>query len=291
MLVSHRHHAPQLPEVRLELDRAIGEHLVLRRVRLEGLVHDERLFGATPPRGRSRLLIVLSGRVHAFTADATVTLSAGEAIVTADASRFRTRSDSAHTLELDWDPDTVVGERCSDGQARLGGSTLEHANELSRALVDANPKQRERLVISTKQTLAALASEGLPLDPDSVEHALSASDTLDQTLFSAVDRALCRLDQSPDTLDVVGELDWSRRTLSRRLARVNQRYRVHTSGDWRSQRDFYRLLVGSLFLSHPRATTSGVARNLGYRSPEALCHAFSNAGLPSPGSIRDRVRD
>lgn len=291
MLVSHRHHAPPLPEVRLELDRAIGEHLVLRRVRLEGLVHDERLLGATPPRGRSRLLIVLSGRVHAFADGATVTLSAGEAIVTSDVSRFRTRSDAAHTLELDWDPDTVAGGRCTEGQANLAGSTLECAAELSRALVDAAPEKREGLVLSTRRTLAALASEGLPLDPDGVERALAASDTLDQTLFSAVDRALCQLEQSPDTLDVVSELDWSRRTLSRRLAHVNQRYHVHTSGDWRSQRDFYRLLVGSLFLSHPRATTCGVARSLGYRSPEALCHAFSNAGLPSPGTIRERVRD
>jgi hypothetical protein len=290
MLVSHRHHTPALPDVRLELDRAIGEHLVLRRVRLEGLVHDERLFGATPPRGRSRLLIVLSGQVHAFVDGNTITLSSGEAIATSSISELRTRSDSAHTLELDWDPDSVVGRRSSDGHSRLGRSTLEQAHELSRALADTTPSERQSLVRSTKRVLAALSSEGLPLDPDGVESALAASHALDQMLFSAVDRALSRLENSPDTLDVVSELDWSRRTLSRRMARMNQRYQVHTSGDWRSQRDFYRLLLGSLLLSHPSATTAGVARSLGYRSPEALCHAFSNAGLPSPGSIREHVR-
>ncbi len=59
--------------------------------------------------------------------------------------------------------------------------------------------------------------------------------------------------------------------------------------DWRSERDFYRGLIATMFLSHPDATTTMVSRMLGYRSSEALCHAFRRAGLPSPGNVQKRL--
>ena len=53
---------------------------------------------------------------------------------------------------------------------------------------------------------------------------------------------------------------------------------------WRSVRDFYRVLVGSILASSPVMTTRRLASVLGYGSPEAICHAFANAGMPSSGS-------
>ena len=51
-------------------------------------------------------------------------------------------------------------------------------------------------------------------------------------------------------------------------------------------RDFYRMIVGSILASNPDLTTRRLAPVLGYASPDALCHAFANAGLPSPGSVK-----
>jgi hypothetical protein len=42
-------------------------------------------------------------------------------------------------------------------------------------------------------------------------------------------------------------------------------------------------------MSSPRATTELVSRRLGYTSPTVLCRAFAEAGLPSPGNVREAL--
>ena len=59
--------------------------------------------------------------------------------------------------------------------------------------------------------------------------------------------------------------------------------------DWRTIRDRWRLNTALLAMSHPRARTESVATAVGYGSPNALCHAFREANIPSPGSIRDAL--
>lgn len=91
--------------------------------------------------------------------------------------------------------------------------------------------------------------------------------------------------------DVVGleqQLGWARRTVSRRASELHQRYGIHgVDGEsWRSVRDFYRVLMGTILASSPGVTTRGLATILGYTTPDALCHAFANAGLPSPGAVK-----
>ena len=55
-------------------------------------------------------------------------------------------------------------------------------------------------------------------------------------------------------------------------------------------RDFYRVLIGTILASSPAVTTRGLATILGYTTPDALCHAFANAGLPSPGAVKKLPR-
>lgn len=56
-------------------------------------------------------------------------------------------------------------------------------------------------------------------------------------------------------------------------------------------RDHYGLVIGAVLASHPQATTRGLSSMLGYTSPHALCcHAFADAGLPSPLAFGHAVR-
>jgi len=290
VLVSHRHHTPPLDGTQIELDRVIGRHCVLRRVSMRGVIQDERVMVAPAPERRSRLLTVFSGRLLAFANGRAREIGPGEMIAVERLTELRIRG-AGHTFEIDWDPNSVAGRTTNTAfeLGRLGASSLAALETLSSTVAALRVDEPAGLEIALERAIDALAAEGLPLAADDVAAALGPHSTDEQATWSAIDRALCRLDESPDVEDVVGYLGSNRRTLARRLSRLDRQYRIYGDAgvEWRAQRDTYRLLVGSIFLSHPDATTNGVARLLGYRSPEALCHAFANAGLPSPGAIRE----
>jgi transcriptional regulator GlxA family with amidase domain len=85
--------------------------------------------------------------------------------------------------------------------------------------------------------------------------------------------------------------DWdaTRRTLTRRTHSFHRQYSlfgVRRDTDWRSVKEFHRLLTAAAFVTRPGATLADVARAVGYRSPASLCAAFAQLGLPSPGTLR-----
>ena len=85
----------------------------------------------------------------------------------------------------------------------------------------------------------------------------------------------------------------TRRTLTRRTQAFHQRYRLYGVAqrtDWRAMRDFHRMLIGTLFMTHEHATVARVAQALGYGAPNALCHAFAKVGLPPPAKLRSLLR-
>lgn len=118
------------------------------------------------------------------------------------------------------------------------------------------------------------------------------ADVVGQKYMATVDTMLTNLEASPDASDWERASGATRRTLTRQTHSVHQRYGLsglHGQTDWRSVRDFHRLLIGTIFLTHESASVASVARALGYRAPGALCHAFARAGLPPPGKIRTLV--
>src|SRR6202012_4403059 len=126
----------------------------------------------------------------------------------------------------------------------------------------------------------------VPLDP-ATEH-----DAAGQRVIDALDGALSRLDLHPQSIDFEARLGCSRWTLTRLLHDVHTRYGVCGIGggtDWRSVRDFARLQGARILSTHQGAPLGAIARSVGYRSPEAMCHAFANAGLPSPGQVRRAI--
>ncbi len=282
MLYSQRRHAPDLCGAEIGLYRAIGDRVVFRRVDIRGLIHDERLLMAPLRVERLRLTVVLMGELCAYVGGTERTLRPGEYIATRIGA-MRTRGETSVTFELDWDPGSIGGALAS---LRTEGALTARSRTSLERLGEAL-STRPLLAEAARDALAALAEQGLPFDPAALAPELGPADPADQRLMDALDAALCRLERSPDTEDLVRELGYTRRTLARRLRGLAQRHRMYErADDWRTERDFYRGLVATMFLSHPDATTASIARMLGYRSPAALCHAFKRAGLPSPGSVR-----
>src|SRR5262249_22490234 len=134
MLLSRRWHAPPLSGARIELDRAIGEHVILRRVMLRSVIDDERLFTPPAPAKRSRFMTALDGNIVVFLNGSTRELVPGEFLVVRRIEAIQTRSADLQSIEIDWDAGTEVGDA-------IGSEVLEG-----------------RLPPSARQAIAALAS-------------------------------------------------------------------------------------------------------------------------------------
>jgi hypothetical protein len=291
VLVSHRRHAP-LDGLCIELDRVLAPSWIARHVQLSGVAQDEHLttnLGKGTMAERARLKILLRGRMEATVAGRTFQLVAGDFLLIPRIAECLTSGGDDATLELDWDADAPI--------AAQAVTTIEHGTLRSRSLAAARSIAKglrdDTLPRVMADALRTLASDGLPLDASGAEHELSARlPQEDQRLFDAIDATLTNLDDGPAVVGLEEKLGWSRRTVSRRTSELHQRYGLSgiDGESWRTVRDFYRLLVGTILASNVDVTTRSLAPILGYASPDALCHAFANAGLPSPGSVKKLPR-
>ena len=73
--------------------------------------------------------------------------------------------------------------------------------------------------------------------------------------------------------------------------RANDHFRrFHISvSSWRQYVQGMRVGLGSFFMSQRRARTEHVSRLLGFGSPTSFCHAFHDAGLPSPLAVQRQL--
>lgn len=190
---------------------------------------------------------------------------------------------TSRLLALEWDPRVMgAGRAGSVGIDRIDPRTLaalaDCASRLERAPTDAHASAA---AIEIVQRLRAL---GLPLARIDAGVLRRTSDDGEQRLADALGQSLSRLREHPDLEDVSGELGWSTRLVNRRVGDMVARYGIPWDG-WRAMLRSFRLTTALRLLSVPGATTEGVAKLTGFRSPSALCHAFDKAGLPSPGAF------
>lgn len=299
MLVSHRWHSPPIDGVRLELDRVVCPTWVFRRARVCGLTQDERLttksLGRGAPVGRSRLVVSLGGRAVLFAHGREIEIGRGGAVVVSDLGEVDVRAEEGLAFEIDWEPSSwLASEPCpAFCHVLLDPRTVAAMDALSTEVRGASTQTQWRVARAGKSVLAALRSEGLPLRLEGLDEGSCAPEEEEtQRLIMAFDAELCSLEGGPALVTIEDRLGWSRRTVARRAREAHARYGVSamSGADWRSARDFYRLLLGTILSSHPSATTGKVASMLGYSSPAALCHAFAHAGLPSPSVVGERTR-
>jgi AraC-like DNA-binding protein len=267
----------------LEQQRALSPSWIVRRCRFDGLFEDERplrTLGRDIEPSRARLSVVLSGRIAAFVGGNAWELEEGDAVIAAPlGDLFIADVHSSTGFEVDWNAGSssafAVKVRLSAG---LFASAREVADGLRLGDVSAFARAARGL-------FQRLSVEGFA-PPDASP--LASVDAPSQIGMSAIDAVLNDLDDKPQLIDLEARLGCSRWTLTRSFRRLNETYGLRGlagATDWRAMRAFARLRVAGLLMSHARATTRGVADYVGFRSPDAMCHAFANAGLPSPGQL------
>ncbi len=270
----------------LERQRAIAPSWIIKRVRTRGLLDDERplsTLGRETTSSRARLGILLQGQGAAFADNRAWPVATGDAIYMAPlATVYGVDITPSTWLEIDWD---IAPQPPEIQRVAVGGRLVGAAREVAGRLSDPETPF-VAIALSIRTLFDALGAEGFgPFDT----RPLDGIDLPSQLALQAVDGVLADLQAQPQVVDLEARLSCSRWTLGRSIRGLSQKYGLSgVSGgtDWRSMRDFMRLRVAGIFMSHPQAATGVIARRVGYRSAEAMCHAFANAGLPSPGRLR-----
>lgn len=282
MLVSHRRHEIPFAGTELSLDRLVAPTFLLRRVTIRGFVQDERFtkstLGVDCSAPRHRLAIVLDHELRDYVRDRTVTVTAGQASFVPVGTAYASRFGDGELLELEW---SATSRAETAGTFVLGPAARAAANALAKSLRTASI---EPTLDACDDLRAALVAEGIEVSMPPSWRTRARDGASDQAVFARIDAALSQLSQAPMLVDLEDAMRSARRTLTRRIRSVHERYALLGRGgaSWRRIRDAYRLVIASILVSHPRATPSVVAKLVGYRSPEALAHAFRHASLPSP---------
>jgi hypothetical protein len=194
--------------------------------------------------------------------------------------------DCSRWIVLSWDPELFAAPIHGRAQlAPIGPRDLARLERLSRTL--AGPESTAAAV----EMIDVLRSFGVGFEPvsagDLAEAARPAEE--EQRLHEVIAQQLTQLDSSPAIVDLIDELGFGERQLHRRIAKLATRYNLPWT-NWRSALHHARMLHAIRLIGVPGATTEQVARLAGFRAPTALCHAFADAGLPSPGVLARAAR-
>ncbi len=186
-------------------------------------------------------------------------------------------------LALEWDP-AVHGASFAHAYLvdRLTTRDLTRLTELAAALDRSDPAYAAAL---TLETLRAIGIPFHRVDP----RALRAENAALQPLQAALSRRLSALEERPSMGDLESSLAWNSRRIHRTMKSLVDAYDFSWR-NWREALHQARLLQASRLLAAPGASTELVARLSGFGAPAALCHAFTNAGWPSPGILARAAR-
>jgi AraC-like DNA-binding protein len=151
-----------------------------------------------------------------------------------------------------------------------------------------DPRALGPLATLVANFLSRLRAEGLDLPPVEGAELLSELDPFVRALSRALDEALSITSSCPSMGDVEQRLGLSIRTAQRRLPEVLSAWGQEPE-TFRSLRLRHQLFRACLVMSHPASTTEATAALTGFSTPNALCRAFLDRGLPSPTEVRRRL--
>jgi AraC-like DNA-binding protein len=121
-----------------------------------------------------------------------------------------------------------------------------------------------------------------PLSPS------SAPGRVVSRIASTIFPTLSALATRPTMIDLMARTQLTERQLLRNLVRVQEDFELLDRG-WRAAILRWRVTAGALLLSSRDISLAEVARLAGYSSTKAMARAFSDAGLPPPGEVRERI--
>jgi hypothetical protein len=254
----------------LRQDELRGEGLLVLRSRFEGGVIDESLHRPCAMRGAtwSRARFVFEGPLHAGQ-----DVRAGQLVVTRFGDPARSLAPSSDWMELVWPCPTET-----PNVSTLSPRSLARARALAAAM---EGNDLAVMMGALEGLLADLRAHGLFITaPSHDERAARFARTLWQ-------RAM-ELERQPMAVDLASALGVSERHALRQASRYLERFHLSASS-WRELMQCLRVEMGTFFMSARNATTEAVSRYLGFASPTGLCHAFQDAGLPSPQVVHHEL--
>ena len=258
----------------------------LRFTRYQDIVVDERLlteaFPFLPTSSRVVCALMLEGALDVEGEAGRIDVSPGESVLLGIPFMRRTRWTGAAYLDLEWTP---LDTRQATVPIKLGPVDREASTAIAAALVGRHPDQRATL----ESAFALFRSIGAPLQL-ATDDLLGEPSESDRRLAHAMEVELANLSSRATELHLGDSMNLSPRQLQRLIQDFNARYQ-HNAGNWRDNRNRWRLQLAALLLSRPVLTVAEIAREVGYASPNALARAFLEAGFPSPAAVRARLSE
>ncbi len=139
-----------------------------------------------------------------------------------------------------------------------------------------------RVLDGLREARVLEATTPTPLAPS------SAPGRIVSRIASTIFPTLSALAMRPTMIDLMAHAQLTERQLLRNLVRVQEDFELLDRG-WRSAILRWRVTAGALLLSSPDLAIAEVARLAGYSSVKAMARAFSDAGLPPPPDVRERI--
>lgn len=278
----------------------VADHAVLHsRYRIflmerEGVTVDDDILDIGPetrPGGRCQLHIQIEGDALWRRGDSHQVLPAGHTQVIHRHQGWRCRqAGRQRSLFIEWDPGLLSTRHLETaGPSSLSGEARRRIASCFDVLTRPGISEEEAAP-ATRELLAVLRSEGFPFDPIDAHTLREAVPPAVAQLSTAIDDLLSSLGDRPAIVDLETRLGWSRNRIHTVLERFQRTYAFHITGGWRPLYHWWRVPLGLALMSTGKLRTEDAATMLGYASPRALCNAFANAGLPSPGSVREALR-
>ena len=287
LVVRHRAHGPA-EGLSWRQDELRGGDLVVVRARYEGGYRDERL-SPELAEGCASIRFVLSGRLVAHEPTTSVDLQRGQLHVCAThgTTAARMLTPASDVLLIGWRTRPGLCERpAGNARLELAESTKATLLRLADSLADPSAVTESTSILA-RDALAALRSEGLPLDRDApFGHDEDATKLAGENeVARAVERSVSTLASHPTGVDLASQLGVGE---EHALRRANAHFRrfYFSIKSWREYLRKRRIELGTFFMGREDARTEDVARALGFRSPTSFCHAFHAAGLPSPRAVQ-----
>ncbi len=245
-----------------------------------------RAFARLGHLARPVITAVLHGRARITLDGAHHWLGPGDALVMPQKAPVIMRQEGDRYASLVCECDAALHATVPDAvrRWRLDDRALTAATELF-SVVRARREQNLGAALAAWGAATAAAGHAMP--------------TLDGAFGGAVDPQLQRLSAVLDRLlsdlgaeglkgAVETQMGLSVRHFQRVVVEFHQRFGFNADG-WIDARNRRRLLLGAGFMTVDRASSTTVARAMGFASAPAFSRALVNAGLPRPGAIAATV--
>lgn len=282
----------------LETHAAVHTRYRVHVVRNENVVSEDalsmRAFDRKGQVGRPVVTVILEGNARLAAYDEKRWLGRGEMSVIESKAAITMRQGRAGepfaSVAIEWELGSLGGARPKGFTVRtLNAPALESIATQARIL-----SERETTIDRAAQAIASIVGvvreAGAPFDEPRPDALIEEVPEQTRRLARALDELLSDLRKRPMVVDLDQVLGLSTRQINRIVAAFNARYGFNSVG-WLDTRSRRRLMMGAALMTAPGADTETISTAVGYGSPAAFCRALGEAGLPSPATIAQAVKD